>query len=125
MAKLDNIKQGVFDINNVQGNYVLIPLVFKRKNGIPIDLIATYKRIRMEIKTGFNVNIKPFLVFEIGDGLTISGDDNEILSFELDEAFWTSQVRNWVYDITFVDQLDKPRTLIKGNITNILTASSV
>lgn len=124
MADLTPPKQGILNISNVQGNYLLVPLEFKQ-NGDPIDLSSTYKRIRLEIKESFNVNVKPFVVKEIGDGLTVTGSENNFLVFELDEVFWTSQIRNWVYDITFVDQNDKPLTLIKGNITNILTASSV
>lgn len=127
MAEITAPVQGILNINNVQGNYVLVPLVFKNKGtpSTPIDLVATYTRIRLEIKHSYNVNLEPFVVYEVGDGLTISGADNDILSFELDETFWTSQIKNWVYDITFEDQTGKAYTLIKGKITNVLTASSV
>jgi hypothetical protein len=124
MAELTPPKQGVLNINNVQGNYVVVPMQFST-DGTPINLVATYKQIRLEIKTSYNVNIKPFLVLELGDGLEVSGDNNNVLSFVLDDKFWESQTKHWVYDITFVDQTDRAFTLIKGNINNILTASSV
>jgi hypothetical protein len=124
MAELTPPKQGILNINNVQGNYVLVPLQFSSE-GNTINLATTYKQIRLEIKPNYNANLKPFIVFEVGDGLTISGDNSEILSFVLDNKFWESQTKHWVYDITFVDQLDRALTLIKGNIANVLTASSV
>jgi hypothetical protein len=126
MAEITAPVQGILNINNVQGNYVLVPLVFKTKvDDLPIDLVATYTTIRLEIKHSYNVNIEPFIVYDLENGLTISGADNNILSFELDETFWTSQIKNWVYDITFEDVAGKAFTLIKGKINNILTASSV
>jgi hypothetical protein len=126
MATTQAPVQGILNIDNVQGNYVLTPLEFKDKNtSAPINLVTTYKKIRLEIKPTYNVNITPFLVFEVGSGLDISGDNNQILSFVLDGEFWKSQIKSWVYDITFVDQMDRAFTLVKGNIKNVLTASSV
>lgn len=123
MANLNAFKQGVLNINGVQGNYLSVPMEFKSLD-TPIDL-TDYVEIRMEIKKTFNVNEEAFLVFTVGDGLTISGDDNEILTFVLDEYFWESQTTRWVYDITFENADGEKYTFIKGTITNTLTASKI
>ena len=123
MANLNAFKQGVLNISSVQGNYLSVPMEFKSLD-TPIDL-TDYVEIRMEIKKTFNVNEEAFLVFTVGDGLTISGDDNEILTFVLDEYFWNSQTTRWVYDITFENDDGEKYTFIKGTITNTLTASKI
>lgn len=123
MANLNAFKQGVLNISSVQGNYLSVPMEFKSLD-TPIDL-TDYVEIRMEIKKTFNVNEEAFLVFTVGDGLTISGDDNEILTFVLDEYFWNSQTTRWVYDITFENADGEKYTFIKGTITNTLTASKI
>jgi hypothetical protein len=123
MANLNAFKQGVLNIQGVQGNYLSVPMEFKSLD-TPIDL-TDYVEIRMEIKKTFNVNEEAFLVFTVGDGLTISGDDNEILTFVLDEYFWNSQTTRWVYDITFENADGEKYTFIKGTITNTLTASKI
>jgi hypothetical protein len=79
----------------------------------------------MEIKKTYNVNEEAFLVFTVGQGLTISGDDDEILTFVLDEYFWNSQTTRWVYDIVFENAQGEKFTFIKGTITNTLTASKI
>jgi hypothetical protein len=124
MANLNAFKQGVLNISSVQGNYLSVPLTFKDGNGDPIDL-TEFVEIRMEIKKTYNVNEEAFLVFTVGDGLTISGDDNEILTFVLDEYFWESQTTRWVYDIVFENAQGEFFTFIKGTITNTLTASKI
>lgn len=123
MANLNAFKQGVLNISSVQGNYLSVPMEFKSLD-TPIDL-TDYVEIRMEIKKTYNVNETAFLVFTVGDGLTISGDDNEILTFVLDEYFWNSQTTRWVYDITFENADGEKYTFIKGTITNTLTASKI
>lgn len=123
MANLNAFKQGELTIKNVQGNYLEVPLSFSTL-GTPIDL-TEYVEIRMEIKKTFNVNETAFLVFTVGDGLTISGDNNETLTFILDEDFWASQNTRWVYDITFENSLGQKYTFLKGTIINTLTASKI
>jgi hypothetical protein len=124
MANLNAFKQGVLNISSIQGNYLEVPLTFKDGAGDPIDL-TQYTEIRMEIKKTYNVNEEAFLVFTVGQGLTISGDDNEILTFVLDEYFWESQTTRWVYDIVFENAQGEKFTFIKGTITNTLTASKI
>jgi hypothetical protein len=123
MANLNAPSQGVLNINNIQGNYLEVPLQFKL-NGTPINL-TTYLGIRMEIKKTYNVNEVAFLTFTVGQGLTISGVDNNILTFILDETFWDSQTTKWVYDITFENADGEKYTYLKGTISNVLTASSL
>lgn len=123
MANLNSPKQGVLNISNVQGNFLIVPMTFTT-GGNPIDL-TTFDAIKMEIKKTYNVNETPFLEFTVGNGLTISGTNNNILTFVLDETFWTSQTTKWVYDITFENFLGEKYTWVKGTITNTLTASSL
>lgn len=124
MANLNAFKQGVLNISNVQANYLSVPLAFKDGDGNPIDL-TQFVEIKMEIKKTYNVNETAFLTFTVGDGLTISGDDDEILTFVLDEYFWESQTTRWVYDIVFENAQGEFYTYIKGTITNTLTASKI
>lgn len=123
MANLLGPKQGVLNINSIQGNYLSVPLEFKNGTN-PIDL-TQFVAIKMEIKRTYNVNETAFITFTVGDGLTISGVDNNILTFVLDEEFWNSQTTRWVYDITFENSLGEFYTYIKGTITNTLTASKI
>jgi 3D (Asp-Asp-Asp) domain-containing protein len=121
MAEIKAPIQGVLDISNVQGNYIEIPMVFKTGSGAAIDL-TTYEGIRMEIKEVYEVNAPAFRVLQVGSGLTISGTGNNILTFVLSEEFWNTPIQNWVYDITF--EIDNKKfTYIKGQITNVKTAS--
>ena len=124
MANLNAFKQGVLNIQGIQGNYLEVPLVFKYGNGDPIDL-TQFVEIRMEIKKTYNVNEEAFLVFTVGNGLTISGTGNNTLTFVLDEYFWESQTTRWVYDIVFENAQGEMYTYLKGTITNTLTASKI
>jgi hypothetical protein len=123
MANLNSPKQGILNISNVQGNYLEVPMTFTT-GGNPIDL-TTFDAIKMEVKKTYNVNETPFLEFTVGNGLTISGTNDNILTFVLDETFWQSQTTKWVYDITFENNSGERYTYIKGTITNTLTASSL
>lgn len=123
MANLLGPKQGVLNISNVQSNYLSVPLEFK-SGTTPIDL-TQFVEIKMEIKKTFNVNETAFLTFTVGDGLTISGAGNNVLTFVLDEYFWESQTTRWVYDIVFENAQGEFYTYLKGTITNTLTASKI
>ena len=123
MTTLAKPIQGVLNIDNIQGNYRQVILRAKKRDGTLIDL-TQYDKIRMEIKEANNVNEKPFIVFEVGSGFVISGSDNHILTFVLDERFWEMQVSKWVYDMVFL-KTGQRSTLIKGKIINDLTVSSV
>jgi hypothetical protein len=121
MANIGSPTQGVINVSNVQGNYLEVPMEFN-SGGVPIDL-TTFDDIRMEIKLRYNTNESPFLVFDLEDGLTISGASNNILTYVLDEAFWNNPTQKFVYDITFKTVDGKRFTYIKGTISNVLTAS--
>lgn len=124
MANLNAFKQGVLNIQGIQGNYLEVPMSFKDGDDNPIDL-TQFVEIKMEIKKTYNVNETAFLVFTVGDGLTISGAGNNVLTFILDEYFWESQTTRWVYDIVFENAQGEFYTYIKGTITNTLTASKI
>jgi hypothetical protein len=123
MANLNGPKQGVLNITLVQGNYLEVPTTWMGLSQ-PIDL-TTFDAIRMEVKKIYNVNETPFLVFTVGNGLTISGTDDNILTFVLGEEFWNSQTTKWVYDIVFETATGEKYTYLKGTITVNLTASSL
>jgi len=121
MAEIKAPIQGELNVSNVQGNYVEVPMIFKTGSGVPIDL-TTFSGIRMEIKEVYEVDAPAFRVLEVGTGLTISGEDFNFLTYVLSEEFWETPIQSWVYDITF--EIDgKKFTYIKGQITNIKTAS--
>jgi len=124
MANLNGPKQGVLNITLVQGNYLEVPTTWKNGLDQPIDL-TDFDAIRMEVKKTYNVNETPFLTFTVGNGLEISGNDNNILTFVCDDVFWTSQTTKWVYDITFETATGEKYTYLKGTITVVLTASSL
>jgi len=124
MANLNAPKQGVLNITLVQGNYLSVPTTWKNGLEQPIDL-TTFDAIRMEVKKTYNVNETPFLTFTVGNGLTISGVNSNILTFILDDVFWNSQTTKWVYDIVFETATGEKYTYLKGTITVVLTASSL
>jgi hypothetical protein len=124
MANLNAPKQGILNITLVQGNYLEVPTTWKNGLGQPIDL-DDFDAIRMEVKKTYNVNETPFLTFTVGNGLTISGVNSNILTFVCDDVFWDSQTTKWVYDITFETALGEKYTYLKGTITVVLTASSL
>jgi len=122
MAEFTPPIQGELNISNVQGNYFPVTLEFKDGDTNPIDL-TQYTDIIMEIKKVYSVNFPAFITFTVGAGLTILGVNNERLAFTLDAKFWENQNKHWVYDITFVKSPTESYTYLKGNITNVLTAS--
>lgn len=127
MTTLSRPIQGVINIENIQGNYRRLALKFKTKGtelfpSVPIDL-TEYQSITMEIKEVNNVNRKPFLKFTLDDGLTILGNDNNILVFELNQEFWQTQIGDFVFDIVFVNSQNEAFTFVKGTLNNLLTAS--
>jgi hypothetical protein len=124
MANLNSPKQGILNITIIQGNYLEVPTTWKNGQGQPIDL-TSFDAIRMEVKKTYNVNETPFLVFTVGNGLTISGADDNILTFVLGDVFWNSQTTKWVYDMTFETATGEKYTYLKGTITVNLTASSL
>ena len=106
------------DINLIQGDNKAVSLVFRDKNPLgvltPIDL-TDYSVIKLDIKTRVDVNETPFISWTVGDGLTISGDDNNVLSFEFGQEFNASQNLEWTYDIKFIKD-SKVMHLIEGII---------
>lgn len=122
MADLQAPIQGELNIGNVQGSSLEIILEFFDELDVPIDL-TLYQAIKMDIKEIYSVRDCAFLTFDLTDGLTISGADNNVLSFSLDEEFWRTQTKTFVYDIVFTNASNESFTFIKGNINNVLTAT--
>jgi hypothetical protein len=84
----------------------------------PFDL-SQYEEMRMDVKSKVDIDIEPLFTFTLEDGLTISGDDNEILSFTLEDQFNDTKITKWFFDILFDGKL----TLLGGeiNILNVVT----
>ena len=116
MAAIQTTRLGRLDINLIQGDNKAVSLVFRDKDPLgvltPIDL-TDYSVIKMDIKTKVDVNETPFISWTVGNGLTISGDDNNILSFEFSQQFNASQNLEWTYDIKFI-KASKVMHLIEG-----------
>lgn len=119
MATIQSNKIGKLNINLIQGDTKKIQLSFKDKSPLgvltPMDL-TQYTAIKMDVKTSVNVKETPFISFDLDSGLTISGDDNNILEFQFGAEFYDSQRTEWFYDIKF-DKGPDVLYLIKGMIT--------
>lgn len=102
-----------------QGNTAPFNLKFSTRlpNGEkePLDL-TQFTSIKMDVKKSVNINEEPFLTFDLTDGLTISGDDNNILEFTFEEEFTSSQNTRWFYDILFTGA-DGNTTIVGGEIS--------
>lgn len=125
MAAILNNKLGILHINLTQGDNRSVSLVFKNKDVLsvltPIDL-NEYSIIKMDIKQTIDINEVAFISWAIGSGLTISGADNEILSFEFKQEFNATQNSQWFYDLKFIKD-STVMHLIKGiiNINKVTT----
>jgi hypothetical protein len=124
MGVINSNKLGTLNINLIQGDNKTVSLIFKNKDilGVltPINL-TQYSNIEIDIKKTNNVNEDAFISWEIANGLTISGDNNEILTFEFSQEFYGSQLIQWVYDIKFIKD-SKVSHFIKGVINiNLVT----
>ena len=118
MANIQSNKIGKLNISIIQGDTKKIQLSFKDKSPLgvltPIDL-TQYTAIKMDVKSSVNVKETPFISFDLESGLTISGDDSNILEFEFGSEFYDSQRTEWFYDIKF-DKNNDVLYLIKGII---------
>ena len=81
---------------------------------IPLDL-TQYEDIRLRIINDFNQTIKDFF---IGNGLTISGDDNNILLLRFDQSLTLILTRpQYNYDIMFVNPDGTNFYVLEGSFT--------
>ena len=126
MANIGSQSIGNLNIFLKQGNTQVFRLAFNNvlPDGTkePIDL-TQYTSIKMDVKNKVNVTVMPFISWEVGDGLTITGDDDNILTFTFSNEFLTTQNDKWSYDILFTDS-DGNTTLVGGliNIRQVVTA---
>lgn len=125
MASISSDKQGVLNITLNQGDNRAVSLIFRNRDPLgaytPIDLMQ-YSEIKMDIKETIDINAIAFISWAVGSGLTISGDNNEILSFEFEQEFYESQNTQWFYDMKFI-KASKVMHLIKGvvNVNKVTT----
>jgi hypothetical protein len=125
MANIGNQSIGNLNLFVKQGNTQTFRLAFNNvlPNGDkePIDL-EQYTDIKMDVKTQIDVNAVPFISWTVGDGLTIEGDDDNVLAFTFSDEFLESQGYQWDYDILFTD-VDGNTTLVGGiiNVRRVVT----
>lgn len=104
MATLEKDEIGVLDIQLIQGDSKTISLTFNQVDAegltVPIDLTA-YESIRLDVKSRKDAAEKPFISWRVGSGLTILGDDNEVLKFSFGSEFLSTAADVWYYDIKF------------------------
>jgi len=118
-------KIGVLNFKLIRGNNKIYNLAFFETlpdgTDVPIDL-TTYDEIKMEVKTKKTIDSPIIITYTVGSGLTISGDDNNILSVDFDRNFINTNSIQYYYDILFEKDLIF-QTLIGGviNITSIVT----
>ncbi len=120
MATIGNQSIGDLKILLKQGNTQTIRLKFSNllpdDSTEPIDL-TQYEAIKMQVKSQINVNLTPLITWTVGSGLTIEGDDNEILSFTFNQELLQTDFNVLYYDILFTETNGKT-TLIGGEISN-------
>ena len=125
MANIGNQSIGNLNLFVKQGNKQTFRLAFNNvlPNGTkePIDL-EQYTDIKMDVKSQVDVNAVPFISWTIGYGLSIEGDDDNVLVFTFSDEFLDSQSYQWDYDILFTD-LDGNTTLVGGviNVRRVVT----
>ena len=116
---------GSLNIFLKQGNTQTFRLAFNNvlPNGTkePIDL-NQYTDIKLDVKSKVDVNATPFISWDLTDGLTIEGDDDNVLAFTFTDEFLASQSDKWNYDILFTDA-DGNLTMVGGiiNIRRVVT----
>lgn len=123
MTTLAKPLPGELNIPIIQGNTRTIPLEFNFTAWPDITTLHDFDLIRLTIKDAVSVRRTPFLVFEVGSGLTIS-EDGMRLTFVLDERFWEKQTAEWVYDIAFLWG-ERRATPVKGKIYVDLTVGKI
>ena len=117
MPNIGDQNIGNLNILLKQKNNKPITLTFyNRIDGVkvPIDL-TQYTAIKMDVKTKVDISLDAFISWTVGYGLTISGTDNNVLSFEFTDEFVPTQLDIWYYDILFTD-VDDNETLVGGTI---------
>jgi hypothetical protein len=125
MANIGSQSIGNLNIFLKQGNTQTFRLAFNNvlPNGTkePIDL-NQYTEIKLDVKSKVDVNATPFISWDLDDGLTIEGDDDNVLAFTFTDEFLASQSDKWNYDILFTDA-DGNLTIVGGiiNIRRVVT----
>jgi hypothetical protein len=125
MANTGSQSIGSLNIFLKQGNTQTFRLAFNNvlPNGTkePIDL-NQYTEIKLDVKSKVDVNATPFISWDLADGLTIEGDDDNVLAFTFTDEFLASQSDKWYYDILFTDA-DGNMTMVGGiiNIRRVVT----
>jgi len=118
-------KIGILNIKLIRGNNKIYNLAFFDTSldglDVPIDL-TVYDSITMDVKKDKNIDATIIQTYTIGDGLTISGDDDNILEINFERNFTTTNDTQYYYDILF-EKDDIFQTLVGGviNITPIVT----
>ena len=140
---MDNCITERQDICFKQGNYTPFSISWEKydegmQEFVPWDL-SQLLQIKLTIKQTQNANMPNYREWVIGDGenpigsnlqgdgLSITGNDNEFLNFAFDRTFWDNQVQSFGYDILFVEggSDDEIYTMIEGTLTKKLTYGKV
>lgn len=118
MATLIKDTVGVLDIELIQGDDKTVTLAFSTVNlaeqTVPLDL-RQYSAIRLDVKSAKDVNERPFFSFTLGNGLTVSGEDFNVLTFSFTTQFVATAQTSWFYDIKFTS-VEGVKHLIEGSI---------
>jgi len=115
---------GTANIELIQGNSATVRLTFEDllpAGLVPLDL-AKFDEIRLDVKKDALLESPVILALSIGDGLTITGDDENTLEIVFSRSFIGTDIRKLRYDILFVEGAVYA-TLIGGsiNITGAVT----
>ena len=118
MITLEAQKPAPITVPLLQGNYRELNYIMKYLDEFdvvhPLDL-STFDEVKMSIRDKVNVNTKPFLTkSSITDypEITISGSDNNVITFSFGREFWQTSVKTYYADLLITDG-GKDFTLIK------------
>lgn len=123
MADQSAVSVGVANLTLRQFNDRQIPFRIEKENPStelmePWDISAFYD-IKMEVRYQPEATSAKYATLTIGDGLSIIGDDSNILLADFNVAFSTNNMPSLLYyDILFkINETDEFRTYVEGKIT--------
>jgi len=115
---------GIADIDLIQGSTAIIRLTFEDllQSGLtPLDL-RDFDSIELDVKKEALIDSPVLLSLVIGTGLTIIGENHNILEILFNRAFPTIDIITLRYDILFIKN-QVFTTLVGGqiNLTKVVT----
>ena len=99
-----------------RGDASVVSVTFTNPNdgGNPLNL-SGFDDLTMQVRLA-PTDPDVLLTLTQGDGLDVSGDDNEILTITFDDGGGLGAERTYVYDVQGLINTSDPRTILEGTI---------